>query len=716
MCPLPPGLRKPTLSLAIFLFQAFLYSAAAMAATKHVDVGNIFFRDVESGTTTTTINVGDTIVWDWVQDGGTHTTTSGTCSGVSCSPDDPTWNAPIDFNHITFSRTFTTPGVFPYFCVPHQAFMQGTIIVTADFTVSVSDADGGSMGSIFPGQQNVFDGTVVGTTGYSKTVTLSCQSGTSTLPSPCTPNNPQNGTPSGVPTFNFTITAGANSTGHYSFTAQGSDGTLTHFFQNLNFDVVDFGIDPPSPVSVTAFSNPAAASTSSSASVNLTAVGNLPDSVTVSCESNDAGATCTPAFYNPIQGAPVNAPISLSVPANTAVQDSSILLDATSDTNAGSATKKQTLALHVVQLSEAAFAPSAVTIGAGNLSNSASTQLTIGGTFVSPPTATMACTSGLPSGGACSFSPNSGVVTSFPSSQAAQSVVISVPFNTPAANPTVTVSATANSGGASLIQSQPLTLHIPAPALSLSTPSPVNMVNNSFSSPVSVQIIPTNLAGTVALSCSNLPANVVCHFLPSTTIAVNGGPVTFAVVFEANGATPGTFSSITINANTTINGNAVSSSVPLPAVNISAPGSTTDVSLGVTAVNMAFNSALINFGDPNLTITASVTNSGSTYSAAVWDVGFSNPVVLVPASATNATCSQLSPTAISCSLGDVANGSSLPYSFKVMPLFERSLVISNWVTSPTVGDSNLTDNSSTPPTVQVRPRPLARRGLAPKTP
>jgi hypothetical protein len=81
----------------------------------------------------------------------------------------------------------------------------------------------------------------------------------------------------------------------------------------------------------------------------------------------------------------------------------------------------------------------------------------------------------------------------------------------------------------------------------------------------------------------------------------------------------------------------------------------------------------------------------------------------------NATCTQILPTAVSCNLGDVAGGSS-SYSFNVAPLFERSLVVKNLLTSSTVGDSNLDDNAFTPDAVQVRPRPLARKGLVPKTP
>lgn len=711
---LSPGLRK-----LLFLSAVISVSIPIAAATKHVDVGNIFFTDVASNTSNpaiTVINVGDTVEWDWVTDGGTHTTTSGSCQGGGCAPDG-LWDHLITFENTLFSRTFNTPGTFTYYCIPHGPLMQGIVIVVqpGDFTVSVFDSTGGTVGGpIFPGQQMVFDGAVAASNEFKNAVSLSCQPGATGLPSTCTPS-PANETP----TFNFTITAGANIPGHYSFNAQGTDGTLTRFFPDLNFDVVDFGIAAPVPSSITAFSKPASTSTSSSTTVTLSAAGSLPDSVILACENNTLpmGWTCNfppPGFYNPTASVPADVGVSVTVPAATPSQDYSLLLDATSDTNAGSATKTQPLTLHVVQFNASAFSPGSVTIGAGNVSNAATTQLTASPNFSG--TVTMACTAGLPAGGVCSFSPDNGMVASFPAPP--QLMTVYVPFNTAANSPTLTVTATGNSGGVSAMQNQPLTLNIPSPALSEGTPSPatVTMVNNSFSLPVTVLITPTNLAGMVTLSCGNLPPGVTCNFLPSATVNVNGKPVSVAVIFEANGATaPSVATNITINADATINDTPVSNNVKLTQLNINAPDATTDVTLNVAAVNSVTSSTLINIGDPNLKITASVNNGGSTYSAAVWEIGFSNPVILVSASATNATCTQLLPTAISCDVGDVPNGSST-YSFRVAPLFGRSLVINNLLTSASIGDSNLTDNVPTPLTVPIRPRPLARKGLVPKTP
>lgn len=705
------GLRK-----LLFVSTVLCVSASATAATKYVHAGNIFFLDVSSNTSNpavTTINVGDTVQWDWVN--GTHTTTSGSCPGGGCSPDG-LWDNPISQQSPSFSRTFNSPGTFTYYCTPHLSSMQGTVIVVnpADFTVSVSNSSGGIVGGpIFPSQQTVFDGNLVASNGFNSVVSLSCQPGATALPSPCTP-----APVSGVPNFSFTITAGAATPGHYSFSAQGAGGTLTHSFPNLNFDVVDFGIAAPSPSSITAFSKPASTSTSTSTSVTLSAAGSLPNFVTLACEPNTlpggaiGGAACNfvPAGpYNPTASAPVTVSVSITnVPAGTAAQDYNVLLDATSSTNAGSVTKTQSLTLHVAQFTVSPFTPGTVTIGAGNVSNAASTQVNVTN-FTG--TVALACTAGLPAGGACSFSP--AIVSSFPSNP---SVTASVPFNTPAVSPTLTITATASLNGASAVQTQSLTLNVPAPDFSLGTPSPamVNMVNNSFSQPVTVLLTPTNLAGAVTPSCGSPPTGVSCIFSPPTFVNVKGQPTSFAVIFKANGATAGPYAGITINANVTINGTPISHNVALSQLNIATPGSSTTIASSLAAVNSVTNAGLINVGDPNLTITASVDNSGSTYSAAVWQVNFSNPVLLVASS--NPNCSQLLPTAISCNVGDIAVSTGNHYSFKVLPLFARSVVTTSVVTSPTVGSINLTGNSAAAPAVQIRLRPLARKGLVPRIP
>jgi len=122
------------------MFALALFAGIANAATRTVEVGpggSLSFRDEESHTSTSTINVGDTIMWTWSSGG--HSTTSGGCNG-GCSPDGM-WDSGIKGSGSQFSFTFNTAGTFPYHCTPHGPIMQGTVIVqqqgappTANFT------------------------------------------------------------------------------------------------------------------------------------------------------------------------------------------------------------------------------------------------------------------------------------------------------------------------------------------------------------------------------------------------------------------------------------------------------------------------------------------------------------------------------------------------------------------------------------------------------
>lgn len=80
-----------------------------------------------------TIQVGDTVQWTWGSIG--HSTTSGPCSGGTCTGDG-TWDSGTQDKPFVFTHVFLTAGTFPYFCSPHGACcgMQGTITVTAAST------------------------------------------------------------------------------------------------------------------------------------------------------------------------------------------------------------------------------------------------------------------------------------------------------------------------------------------------------------------------------------------------------------------------------------------------------------------------------------------------------------------------------------------------------------------------------------------------------
>jgi plastocyanin len=111
--------------------------ATATTKTVHVGRGGTFFVDDESGTSVTTIQVGDTVKWVWE---GTlnHGTAAGSCSGgggggydpSACTPSG-TWDSNIHTTPYSYSYTFPSAGTFHYFCDVHLNAMTGRVVVNA---------------------------------------------------------------------------------------------------------------------------------------------------------------------------------------------------------------------------------------------------------------------------------------------------------------------------------------------------------------------------------------------------------------------------------------------------------------------------------------------------------------------------------------------------------------------------------------------------------
>ena len=101
------------------------------------------FTDSVSGTNVTTVPVGTTVQWNLLGLVG-HTVTNGT---ASTAPGAGTlFDTPLNPLSTTFSFTFNTPGVQPYFCRPHEILgMNGTVVVTVPASVTTSGA--GCVGS-----------------------------------------------------------------------------------------------------------------------------------------------------------------------------------------------------------------------------------------------------------------------------------------------------------------------------------------------------------------------------------------------------------------------------------------------------------------------------------------------------------------------------------------------------------------------------------------
>lgn len=103
------------------------------AANATVNISDYMFTDTTSGNSTSTINVGDSVTWNWPSDD--HSTTSGTCTASggyygdgSCSSDG-LWDSGVNKAPFTFSHQFNTAGTFHYHCLIHLGEMQGIVIV-----------------------------------------------------------------------------------------------------------------------------------------------------------------------------------------------------------------------------------------------------------------------------------------------------------------------------------------------------------------------------------------------------------------------------------------------------------------------------------------------------------------------------------------------------------------------------------------------------------
>jgi hypothetical protein len=120
-------MKNKQLSLILLLLTFVLSNALLGQTTHNVTVGppngpngGFSFVDATSGTSTTTINVGDTVTW-----------TFATCSHTVTSTN-PSFDSGFVNCGQTFSHTYTSAGTFGYFCTPHQAIgMVGTVVVNA---------------------------------------------------------------------------------------------------------------------------------------------------------------------------------------------------------------------------------------------------------------------------------------------------------------------------------------------------------------------------------------------------------------------------------------------------------------------------------------------------------------------------------------------------------------------------------------------------------
>jgi len=266
------------------------------------------------------------------------------------------------------------------------------LAVAPDFTNVISD----SPQTVFPTQNATFHGTLAVQGGYNNAINLSC---TGTPPSTCTLNPTQVPAPgSGT----YTVTAGG-AVGDYNFNAHATDNAITHDAP-VTLHVVDFGLTDPSPPTVTAQQG----GTSNSTSFQVTAAGSFSGTVALTCTGTviTAGATCNfspSANVNPTAANPVNASVTVNVPAGVAVNNYTVTINA--NTVGAPAAKTKNFTLQVIAPPDFTWVingPSAKTVLAGQSATYSLTATPVGsGTFTSD--VTISCGNTNPALTTCGF-------------------------------------------------------------------------------------------------------------------------------------------------------------------------------------------------------------------------------------------------------------------------------------------------------------------------
>ena len=130
-------MTKRACLVVLFSVPMLLRAGAAVSATKTVAVGpggSLTFSPA-----TVTIDVGDTVEWQWMS--GPHTTTR------QDAPE--TWDSGVQSGSHTFSHTFTHSGAFPYVCTIHESLgMTGTVRVRSTSSTTTVPASGTTTTSI----------------------------------------------------------------------------------------------------------------------------------------------------------------------------------------------------------------------------------------------------------------------------------------------------------------------------------------------------------------------------------------------------------------------------------------------------------------------------------------------------------------------------------------------------------------------------------------
>lgn len=123
--------------LLFILFAFIALNLTAQTTTINIDWGfNSTPTAIGNANSSRTIEIGDTVTWDWYSTGSHNVVRNGGTSTETFDSGDPTGPGS------TFSHTFTTLGTNTYLCEPHSSIMFGTITVVEEGTLNIEIFEG----------------------------------------------------------------------------------------------------------------------------------------------------------------------------------------------------------------------------------------------------------------------------------------------------------------------------------------------------------------------------------------------------------------------------------------------------------------------------------------------------------------------------------------------------------------------------------------------
>ena len=109
-----------------------IFSLSLLAGFSQATIHNITVEDFEFRPANLSVQVGDTIIWNWIN--GDHTTTSDVIPAGADS-----WDEIVDFSTADFNYIVAVAGTYTYYCIPHQSMgMTGTIVATGTTAIDES--------------------------------------------------------------------------------------------------------------------------------------------------------------------------------------------------------------------------------------------------------------------------------------------------------------------------------------------------------------------------------------------------------------------------------------------------------------------------------------------------------------------------------------------------------------------------------------------------